>query len=163
MLHGDGDLHNASHEPYTVRLPTIALAGEEVSEGILEEASGQNVSGVLVSPDDSEDVPLHWGEVIPLLMVPSVSSRGTGIRPLFSDHQRQLSHLESPSQQRRRHIILSHTLRRFKEAPAMVPELLRLGVLLREWMDDHPSQRNTPFHTLTSAEGNTNKNLSIHS
>ena len=122
-----GDLHNASHPSYNVRLPSILLA-PELSQTLVNETSKNrlNVSGILVSADDSEDEPLHWGEVIPLLLIPRRNRSSYASAAIAQNKQRQ-------------HVILSHPLRRYTEAAAeLVPELLHLGRWLGKWMEQLP-------------------------
>jgi aromatic ring-opening dioxygenase LigB subunit len=59
---------------------------------------------------------LRWGEVIPLLIIDNAESTS------------------------RRHIILSHPLRRYTESPDMIPELLWLGRSLLEWAKSRPER-----------------------
>jgi aromatic ring-opening dioxygenase LigB subunit len=103
------DLANST--TYKVHLSQINLA-PSLSDGLMLKLSNESVSGVLPFAD-SEDMPLRWGEVIPLLMIPNTNSM-------------------------RQHIIWSHPLRRYTQASEMVPELVRLGGLLFEWAEATP-------------------------
>ena len=104
------DLANST--TYKVHLSQINL-DPSLSDGLMSKLSNESVSGILPFAD-SEDMPLRWGEVIPLLMIPKVMNS------------------------MRQHIIWSHPLRRYTQASEMVPELVRLGGLLFEWAEATP-------------------------
>lgn len=104
------DLPNSTE--YIVKLPQIDLE-PTLSKDLLVKL-GNETSGILPFAD-SEDMPLRWAEVIPLLMIPP-----------RTDYSNTRS---------RRHMIWSHPLRRYTEAPEMVPELVRLGRALFEWAE----------------------------
>lgn len=106
------DLHNGT--THRINLATILLAPNETQD-LLSHLKNQAVSGIL-NFADSENMALRWGEVIPLLLVDSAK------------------HL------RRRHIILSHPLRRYSQSPSMVPELLLLGKSIQVWADSRPER-----------------------
>ena len=106
------DLQNGTS--HRVDLGTVLLAPNE-TQGLLHHLQTQAVSGIL-SYADSEDVALRWGEVVPLLLVDTSKHVG------------------------RRHIIISHPLRRYSQSSYMVPELLTLGESLREWADSRPER-----------------------
>lgn len=131
---------------YTVRLPSILLESrlskQLVSEGI---KIGHRVSGVL----EPEETTLYWGEVIPLLLIPPrfqpnedgnhlallqrwrrllLGSASTSIRS-------RVMNTAYSSKEPRHHMILSFPLRRYTDAPAMVPELLRWGHFVRQFLD----------------------------
>ena len=92
-----------------------------IAEGLLATLKRQkgNVSGFYSFTDDM-DLPLQWGEIIPLLMIPgSVNGNGPP----------------------RQHLIWSHPKRRYDHAPDMVPELLRLGNYIRTWAEEQRSER----------------------
>jgi aromatic ring-opening dioxygenase LigB subunit len=103
------DLANSTK--YKVHLSQINLA-PALSNDLMSKLSNESVSGILPFAN-SEDMPLRWGEVIPLLMIPKANSI-------------------------RQHIIWSHPLRRYTQASEMVPELVRLGGLLFEWAEAIP-------------------------
>jgi len=105
------DLPNSTE--YKVELPQIDLA-PTLSKDLMVKLTNESVSGILPFAD-SEDMPLRWGEVIPLLMIP-----------------KSISNLR---QRPRRHMIWSHPLRRYTESPAMVPELVKIGRLIFEWAE----------------------------
>ena len=77
---------------------------------------GQNVSG-LKGFADSEPAALRWGEVVPLLLAVPEATR-----------------------KRSRLLVWSQPLRRYTQSPAMVPELLRVGGILRKWIDGLPER-----------------------
>jgi aromatic ring-opening dioxygenase LigB subunit len=103
------DLVNSSK--YKVHLDQIHLA-PVLSDKLVSKLSNQSVSGILPFAD-SEDMPLRWGEVIPLLMIPKTNIS-------------------------RYHIIWSHPLRRYTQASEMVTELVQLGGFLFEWAESTP-------------------------
>jgi aromatic ring-opening dioxygenase LigB subunit len=76
------------------------------------------ITGIQVSPDLADIDNLHWGEVIPLLLLQEMYAQ----KPL-------------------KHIILSQPLRRHEDGGThMIPELLSLGHAMRQWMDDRPER-----------------------
>lgn len=72
--------------PYKVYLPTISLDKNKSNE-LLDRLNDLkfNVSGVVVPSDGSIDMPLHWGEVIPLLLIPPRRHRQDHCRPCHRD------------------------------------------------------------------------------
>jgi len=140
------DLHNSTVRPYHVNLPRIELEPRLSSELVSELTSLHlNVSGIQVSAENSFDTPLQWAEVIPLLLIPPRQRRQTyeppGDASLWSTtkvHRHLKERAVSTSQ--RRHLILSHPLRRYTASPDMVPELVQLGRLLRRWLDARPEK-----------------------
>jgi aromatic ring-opening dioxygenase LigB subunit len=79
-----------------------------------------NVSGIQVSADDTQDTPLAWAEVIPLVFINETSFHNT----------------DTPTIQ---HIFWSQPLRRFDKpwyGTNMVTELLQLGQQLFTWMEE---------------------------
>jgi len=105
--------------PYQIHLGPILLE-TNMSQEIVDKLTAPsnliqyNVSGVSVTiDDDSEDMPLHWGEIIPLSFISSSASP-------------------------RKHVIVSHPQRRYKEAPLMVDELMELGAWFRDYLDSRP-------------------------
>lgn len=112
------DLHN--HTSYRENLNRILLAPSS-TKNLLDHLHGQAVSGIL-SYADSEDTALRWGEVVPLLLVLGNNTSSGNL--LY----------------KRRHIILSHPLRRYSDSPSMVPELLELGKSIRDWADTRPER-----------------------
>lgn len=110
------DLGNAStKQQYTIQLPQMELA-PKLSRSLMDKLSNESVSGMLPFAD-SEDMPLRWGEVIPLLMIPRANNG------------------DARKVQRRRYLIWSHPFRRYTESPDMVPDLNRLGRLIFEWAE----------------------------
>ena len=109
---GDAWHANASRQ---VELPSILLAPELSTELLMDWLSGNNVAGVQVSADADNDAILRWAEVIPLLLL-------------------------GPPRAYRRHLILSHPLRRYEHGPEMTRELLDLGSVLFEWMESRPER-----------------------
>jgi aromatic ring-opening dioxygenase LigB subunit len=135
------DLRNASFIPYNVRIANVTLAPTMVADLIhyLRVLRQQNVSGVSTSPDDADDVPLHWAEVIPLSFLDS-NKKGSVVgreqSALRKSHRRR--RLPTGAGKTRQHLIWSHPLQRYNAAPAMVPELLHVGCLLRTWLEQRP-------------------------
>ena len=84
-----------------------------------------NVTGLYLAPDPSVPIPLHWAEVIPLLLIPPPPRRAP----------ERTSHGVNRTEQRRRHIVWSHPHRRYNHAVEMVDELLKLGAAIASWMD----------------------------
>jgi aromatic ring-opening dioxygenase LigB subunit len=117
------DLHN--NEAYRLLLDTIPLA-PNATHDLISHLQGQGVSGIL-NYADSEDMALRWGEVIPLLLV------GGEEQHRSSQHKRDV-------QRQRRHMILSHPLRRYTDSPIMLPELVQLGKSIRQWADARPER-----------------------
>ena len=118
------DLHNDDTATYRVNLQSLLLA-PNLAHDLVQHMSGMNVTGIKTSADDSEDMPLEWGEVIPLLLV-------NNSNPL------------------RQHLIWSQPMRRFgpSEGTDMVDELLRLGQRVFHWIEEQPQK----FAVLVSAD-----------
>jgi aromatic ring-opening dioxygenase LigB subunit len=138
------DLHNASHAPYRVHLPTIAL-DPRFSQQLVNDlvALQQNVSAIQVSADDSVDIPLQWAEVIPLMLIPPRQKQSRiPSSPSSPLRQRRLDAVPTSIQQPRRHLILSQPLRRYTHATDMdmVSELVALGRMFRTWIDARPER-----------------------
>jgi aromatic ring-opening dioxygenase LigB subunit len=115
------DLHRPNGTTYRVNLPRIPLA-PDLATSLLDQFLWQgrtNVSGIQTSADDSQDTPLQWAEVVPLLLLNESSSR------------------------QRPHLIWSQPLRRFGPSAGadMVDELLHLGRRLFQWMEGQPLVR----------------------
>lgn len=115
-----GDNANNSHPPVSVTMPPIDLAGPLSLDLIVELTSNEekkvNVEGIATSADGSHDLPLEWAEIIPLMFLPEDKRH-------------------SPE-----YIIWSYPLRRYTESPDMVPELLKVGAAIRNWMEQMPLQ-----------------------
>jgi aromatic ring-opening dioxygenase LigB subunit len=128
-----GDLHNASaFPPYTVTLPQIHLAPTLAKE-FLSLAQAGNVTGIEIPGDD---MVLGWAEVIPLLLVRNQAKVGemSFTRRRLHPSRRAIA----AAANNRNHLILSHPSRRYTDAVTMIPELLRLGKLLFQWLDSLP-------------------------
>lgn len=108
------DLHDPERPTYTVHLPSILLSSH-ISGAMVSILDQLNVSGIL-SPEPS--MKLFWGEVIPMLLIePRRSNSEAGPRS---------------------HIVFSHPLRRYSEAPSMVEELLSLGQKIFDFLEKLP-------------------------
>ena len=108
------DLHNASIPPRDVPLvPSPINLAPNLTLALVERLVSlkQNVSGIK-NFADSEPAALRWGEVVPLLFVPL------------------------QVRQKVKTIVWSQPLRRYKESKAMVPELLEVGRLVAEYLED---------------------------
>ena len=128
------DLRNSSSgNQYRVNLERILLAPNATRE-LLNSLHDQAVSGIL-NFADSEDMALRWGEVVPLLLV-----EGAADNPSSSLSSLRYQQRRSRQRQRRKHIILSHPLRRYDQASSMIPELLKLGRSIRHWADSRPER-----------------------
>jgi aromatic ring-opening dioxygenase LigB subunit len=84
----------------------ISLASH-LSNELIDSLQDCNVSAVKM-----DHLPLGWGEIIPLSMIPA----------------------QYPT------IILSHPLRRMEHAAEMVEELVQLGASIFEWMESRPER-----------------------
>lgn len=136
------DLHRPNATQYRVSLPApIALApvlALDLLDYIIEESStgrNMNVTGIKTSADESQNMPLQWAEVIPLLLVLDDDNKNNGRRTT------QTATIPSAPVQRQ-HIIWSQPLRRFGDYQGadMVEELLRLGQTLFDWMEQRPER-----------------------
>jgi aromatic ring-opening dioxygenase LigB subunit len=99
---------------YNVSLEDVNLA-PALAVDLLTEllAKAENVSGIY-SYNDGTAMPLNWGEIIPLLLLPQ------------SFQQKCL--------------LLSMPQRRYDHGPEMVPELLRLGQEIEIWAQNRPER-----------------------
>jgi aromatic ring-opening dioxygenase LigB subunit len=105
-----------------------------------------NVEGIQTSPLDSNDVPLQYGSIIPLLMLqqsPPPSSQSTNTTPIAravaTTTRPRLLRGHAKQRLERLHVFFSHPNRRHVEdtTDKMMSELLQLGHWLRTWMDIH--------------------------
>lgn len=141
---GRSDLNNKTFGPNrTVRLDDIMLQ-PELSRQLVDRLSEMNVSGIQFIPDDSQDVPLYWGEVIPLTLIGNRKSSGS--RSSFATRQdpkfrRATTTTITTRTTPRRHVILTSPLRRHTQNPvSMVPELLELGRAVYDWIEGRPER-----------------------
>lgn len=120
---------------YNVSL-CVTLAPMEVGIDLLtylkEYDDNFPVSGIY-SYNDEKPIPLNWGEIIPLLLLPQTKekkSKTVSIRssPKFldGDHPKPL--------------IWTFPHRRYDSSPEMVPELLQLGEAIMRWAEDRPEK-----------------------
>lgn len=107
------DLHRPN-ATYRVSLPTISLA-PDLAVDLSNHMKNSNVTGIKTSADDSQDMPLQWAEVIPLLLLNTTRSR----------------------KRRRRHLIWSQPLSRLdpEAGTDLVETLLALGRTIFSWME----------------------------
>lgn len=146
---GPGD-NVDDHPSYTVQLPTIQLDMDGTKEiiDILSSKYHENVTGVIVPSDGSIDMPLYWAEVIPLLQIHGRccrSKENATINVKRSSIRRNLVKKNSTNARmypcvERKNVIWSHPLRRYDSGPEMIPELLRLGNLLRMWFESNDNE-----------------------
>ncbi len=108
------------YNPTRYRVRTEIDLAPNITQELLTLLKPQAVTGLL-SFDDSEDMPLRWGEVVPLLLLQGSNMSAS-----------------SSSSKRPRFVIVSHPLRRHKEAMEMIPELLTMGRSVRQWADASP-------------------------
>ena len=107
------DLHNSSKPPTNVPLtPNPIKLAPNITLQLTNHLRklNQNVSGIK-NFADSEPAALRWGEVVPLLFVPKAIRNEIKV------------------------IVWSQPLRRYKQSPEMVPELLDIGKLTGEYLD----------------------------
>eukprot|EP00980_Cylindrotheca_fusiformis_P007658 scaffold1605_cov141-Cylindrotheca_fusiformis.AAC.21 len=109
-----GDLHDnsASNKLYNV---SLAIDMDlDLSKDLLSVLHNENVSGIY-SYNDEMPMPLNWGEIIPLLLLPKENRTY-------------------------KHIIWSHPQRRYDSSPEMVPELMRVGQTVANWAQSRPER-----------------------
>lgn len=123
--------HPCQHKPYNVTLQNIDLAPTALAKDLLtflHQEKKHPVSGVY-SYDDETPIPLNWGEIVPLLLLPttphasattasSVSSTSSKILPL----------------------IWTFPYRRYNHSVDMVPELLQVGADIMDWAQQRPER-----------------------
>jgi aromatic ring-opening dioxygenase LigB subunit len=128
--HGSGsaeiglDLHSNDTSPYTVTLSPLTLAPNmalDLLDHLHRAFFMPNVTGVQTPSDQNL---LAWAEVIPLLLIP---------------RRHDLSRHRVPPL--RQHLIWSHPQRRHDVAALanLIPELLRLGQVVGDWLDALPA------------------------
>eukprot|EP00531_Pseudo-nitzschia_arenysensis_P015854 CAMPEP_0116152080 /NCGR_PEP_ID=MMETSP0329-20121206/20456_1 /TAXON_ID=697910 /ORGANISM="Pseudo-nitzschia arenysensis, Strain B593" /LENGTH=371 /DNA_ID=CAMNT_0003648769 /DNA_START=473 /DNA_END=1588 /DNA_ORIENTATION=- len=105
---------HCDRKPYNVTLD-INLAPTSLANDLLATLHEQQhpVSGVY-SYNDEAPIPLNWGEIVPLLLLPKESN----VLPL----------------------IWTFPYRRYNHSVQMVPELLGLGADLMEWASERPEK-----------------------
>jgi aromatic ring-opening dioxygenase LigB subunit len=109
-----GDIHNnsTSNKLYNVSLGIDMDL--DLSQNLLSLLHNENVSGIY-SYNEEIPMPLNWGEIIPLLLLPK-------------EHRTY------------KHIIWSHPQRRYDHSPDMVSELLRVGQTVANWAQGRPER-----------------------
>jgi aromatic ring-opening dioxygenase LigB subunit len=128
------DHNNTSGKlPYNVTISDIDMApvhdmGEEFLQWMQKEKS-HPVSGIYSYNDDTP-LPLNWGEIIPLLLLPSSwkQKRSNG-------DQRQQSQPPPPKP-----LIWTFPYRRYEHGPEMVEELLSIGGDVMTWIQKRPER-----------------------
>ena len=118
------DTHHCQHKPYNVTLENIDLAPMPLAEDLLtrlRQEKNHPVSGIY-SYNDEAPIPLNWGEIIPLLLLPSFattsSKKNSSLLPL----------------------IWTFPYRRYNHSVEMVPELLQIGAYIMEWAQQRPEK-----------------------
>ncbi len=115
--------HHCQHKPYNVTLENIDLAPMPLAEDLftrLRRAKNHPVSGIY-SYNDEAPIPLNWGEIIPLLLLPS-----------FATSSKKKSSLLP--------LIWTFPYRRYNHSIEMIPELLQIGADIMEWAQQRPEK-----------------------
>lgn len=120
--------HRCQRKPYNVTIDNVALAPTALAEDLLDSLrrrQGKNcpVSGIY-SYDDDAPIPLNWGEIVPLLLLPNDTTATT---------TNNTSSTVLP-------LIWTFPHRRYDHAVDMVPELLDIGADLMEWVQQRPER-----------------------
>jgi aromatic ring-opening dioxygenase LigB subunit len=115
--------------PYNVSLSNIDLApvhgvGEDLLKW-LQHGKNHPVSGIYSYNDDTP-MPLSWGEIIPLLLLPS-----------WNQSDRHQSSIRPPPP---KPLIWTFPYRRYDHAPDMVEELLSIGGDIMTWIQLRPER-----------------------
>ena len=129
-----GDCH---HKPYNVTLNSIDLAPTALAEdllALLRKEKNHPVSG-LYSYNGEAPIPLNWGEIIPLLLLPTMYESSSS-STLFSS----LSSPRKTIHQKILPLIWTFPERRYNHSVEMVPELLQIGADLMEWAEQRPEK-----------------------
>jgi aromatic ring-opening dioxygenase LigB subunit len=108
------DLHDNSTSSKMYNVSLEIQMDMNMSEELLSTLQkNENVSGIY-SYNREAPMPLNWGEIIPLLLLPKA--------------------------QRYRHLIWSHPQRRYQHSQEMVKEMLRLGKKIEVWARQRPEK-----------------------
>jgi aromatic ring-opening dioxygenase LigB subunit len=128
---------SASSSAYTINVPSIPLAPSLAKQLLKDlQQDEENVTGV-GSPDNN--MPLYWGELIPLLLIPPFRD-GESMEQRYLRTSTIGRHAYAPLSIQPQHLIWTHPLRRYHQAEAMIEELLRLGCFLGDWLEHRPER-----------------------
>lgn len=119
---GQRSANHCQHKPYNVTLENIDLAPTPLATdllALLRQEKNHPVSGVY-SYSDETPIPLNWGEIVPLLLLPpsATTSKNSRLLPL----------------------IWTFPYRRYNHSVEMVPELLQIGADIMEWAQQRPEK-----------------------
>jgi aromatic ring-opening dioxygenase LigB subunit len=112
--------------PYNISL-CVSLASTSIGEDLLANLKNYDhfpVSGIY-SYNEEVPIPLNWGEIIPLLLLPQ--------KKILSSSSRLPETSPKP-------LIWTFPYRRYDHAPDMVPELLQLGAVVMNWAETRPER-----------------------
>lgn len=120
-----GNCSNGGAKPYNVSLDVslapVSMGNEMLS--LLRRNGSFPVSGIY-SYDDVAPIPLNWGEIVPLLLLPQETSSSSS----------------SPSFAYPKPLIWTFPYRRYDHSPEMVSELLQMGGIIMEWAQMRPER-----------------------
>lgn len=117
---------------YNITISDLPL-NLEASQNLLEflqENPNSNVSGIYPY-NDAFPIPLNWGEIIPLKLLQMQKEEQQPPKNTSSTTTRRRSQKEQTTVQ---YMILSMPHRRYDHAAEMVPELLKLGERVGQWI-----------------------------
>jgi aromatic ring-opening dioxygenase LigB subunit len=120
----------------------------------LQQHDHQNVSGIYPY-NEASPMPLNWGEIIPLELLRQRQRQQQQQQQQLTASTRETTKLTDTIQ----YMILSIPHRRYDHAADMVPELLRLGESLGDWIQQQQQQQHTS--TSTSTTTNVDKQFSV--
>ena len=116
-------------KPYNVTLQNIDLAPTSLVKNLLtnlKEDKRHPVSGIF-SYNDEAPIPLNWGEIIPLLLLPNIERYKT------ASSVKSLKNSILP-------LIWTFPYRRYDHSVDMVPELLQVGADIMDWAQKRPEK-----------------------
>ena len=124
--------HHCQHKPYNVTLNNIDLAPTALAKDLLtflHQEKNHPVSGVY-SYDDETPIPLNWGEIVPLLLLPTTNPHASATTTSIS----------SSSSSKILPLIWTFPYRRYNHSVEMVPELLQVGADIMDWAQRRPER-----------------------
>ena len=95
------------------------------------------VSGIY-SYNDETPIPLNWGEIIPLMLLQSQDIDSSSSSSFSASSKNSIQ--KDVDHTRPRPLILTFPHRRYDHAVDMVPELLRMGNRIMEWIETRPER-----------------------
>jgi aromatic ring-opening dioxygenase LigB subunit len=128
------DRHPCQHKSYNVTLNNIDLAPTALARDLLtflHQEKNHPVSGVY-SYDDETPIPLNWGEIVPLLLLPTINPHDSAITTPSVSSSSSLSKILS--------LIWTFPYRRYNHSVEMVPELLQVGADIMDWAQQRPER-----------------------